>query len=102
MFQNSLYRMATPTAITLPDVGAGHEPVRIGNWLVDVGDSVEAEDRVVEILLRGITFDVSAPTAGVVTRIDKPIGSLAATGDILGWIESPADPADSEHAPIEL
>ncbi|MGH7127019.1 MAG: lipoyl domain-containing protein [Planctomycetaceae bacterium] len=73
--------------ITLSELGAEGEPVRVSVWLVDVGDALSEGDRVVEVLLRGITFDVSAPVGGVLRRIDKNADSVVAAGDVLGWID---------------
>lgn len=73
--------------IILPDLGAGKSPVTISGWLVDPGDRVEAGDRVVEVLLPGVTFDVPAPAAGVLTRVVAPTDAQVAVGDVLGWIE---------------
>jgi pyruvate/2-oxoglutarate dehydrogenase complex dihydrolipoamide acyltransferase (E2) component len=73
--------------IVLPELGVRDGAARISCWLVDLGDHVDAGDRIVEVLVPGITFDVNSPAAGVVTRIDKQFESTVKTGDILGWIE---------------
>ena len=73
--------------VTLPDLQSGDEPVRVSCWLVDVGDDIDEGDRVVEVLIRGITFDVSAPAAGRLTRIEKSFDMPVVPGDILGWID---------------
>ena len=78
--------------IVLPELDAGGEPPSVSCWLVETGESVEFGDRVVEVLIQGITFDVSAPVAGTLTRIDKPLDAKVAAGDILGWLA----PQDSE------
>ena len=77
--------MATP--IVLPDLGSGDEPVRVSCWLVDLGDVVDAGDRVVEVLMRGITFDVAAPASGVISRMEKQPDASLVPGDVLGWID---------------
>jgi pyruvate/2-oxoglutarate dehydrogenase complex dihydrolipoamide acyltransferase (E2) component len=76
------------TPLTLPDLGAGDEELRVSCWLVDLGDVVGAGDRIVEILLDGITFDVTAETSGTVTRIERPLDAVIRAGDVLGWIET--------------
>ncbi len=75
------------TAILLPELCTGDETIRVSAWLVDPGDAVEVGDRVVEVLVRGMTFDVSSLAAGVITRIEKPLDSEIAPGKVLGWIE---------------
>ena len=55
------------TPLTLPDLGAGDEELRVSCWLVDLGDDVDEGDRVIEILMDGITFDVLAERSGTLT-----------------------------------
>ncbi|MFP6768407.1 MAG: biotin/lipoyl-containing protein [Planctomycetaceae bacterium] len=77
--------MATP--IRLPQVGAGSAELSVSCWLVDIGELVDKGDRVIELLTAGMTFDVSAPVSGRLTRVDKPLDSPVTAGDILGWID---------------
>lgn len=74
--------------ITLPKLGAEEQPVRVSTWLTQIGEEVVAGEPVVEVLLRGITFDVEAPRSGRLRRIGLFENDLVATGDTLGWIES--------------
>lgn len=76
------------TPVVLPDLRTGDEPVRISAWLVDPGDTVAEGDRLVEVLIRGITFDVASPTDGQLTKIVRPFDALVTTGDVLAWIET--------------
>ena len=82
--------------IVLPDLGTETE-IRISSWLVDLGDHVEAGDRVAEVLMRGITFDVSASAAGILTVIVKPLDAVVRAGDTLGWIEPHSQPIDDRQ-----
>lgn len=79
--------MTMPTPVTLPEIGAGAEAIRISCWLVEPGETVERDDRVVEVVLQGMTFDVPAPIAGCLQRIDKPVDTVVLPGETLGWIE---------------
>jgi len=81
------------TPLVLPELGAGDEELRVSCWLVDLGDAVGEGDRVVEILLDGVTFDVTAEKSGKITRIEKSLESVVRAGDVLGWIETEDDPA---------
>ncbi|HUG93226.1 MAG TPA: biotin/lipoyl-containing protein [Planctomycetaceae bacterium] len=85
----------TAIAIRLPELGTAGEPVRVSCWLVDLGDDVDVGERIVEVLVRGITFDVTAPASGRVARIEKWLNATVATGDVLGWIK-PGDADASE------
>ena len=73
--------------IRLPEIGAGQAVLSVSCWLVDTGDLVDRGDRVVELVTASSTFDVPAPVAGRLARIDKPLDTDVAVGDILGWIE---------------
>ncbi|MGH7170901.1 MAG: biotin/lipoyl-containing protein [Gemmataceae bacterium] len=48
--------------IILPELGAA--PVRLSLWFSRPGDLVFEGDRVVEVVVAGATFDVSAPATG--------------------------------------
>jgi 2-oxoglutarate dehydrogenase E2 component (dihydrolipoamide succinyltransferase) len=73
--------------ITLPELGAGDEEMRVSCWLVDLGDAIGAGDRIIEILIDGATFDLAAEQSGTLARIEKPLDAVVRTGDTLGWIE---------------
>lgn len=73
--------------ITLPDLGAGDQLVRISTWLTQIGEEVVTGDPVVEVLLRGITFDVETPLSGRLRCIGPFENDVVATGDTLGWLE---------------
>ena len=63
------------------------QPETPWEWSLEaVADPGFGGEQVVELLLPGMTFDVFAPSAGVLTRIEKPLNATVKTGDILGWI----------------
>lgn len=72
--------------ITIPDIGAGDEKIRISAWLVDMGQTVIAGDNVVEILIPGVTFDIQAGHTGELVEIAKAVDEYVAPNDIVGWI----------------
>ncbi len=72
--------------IVLPELGANGESLRVGCWLVEIGEFVAEGDRIVEVLMRGISFDVAAPSAGKIVRMEKQLDDPLESGDILGWI----------------
>jgi pyruvate/2-oxoglutarate dehydrogenase complex dihydrolipoamide acyltransferase (E2) component len=72
--------------IMLPDIGCGDQPLRVSAWLIEPGHAVVAGDRVVEVLIPGMTFDVSAVQTGELIEISRDVDSLVSPGDILGWI----------------
>lgn len=78
-------------AIVMPDLGAGQVTIRVSTWLVTLGESLDEGDRIVELLVPGMTFDVAAPASGRLAHIDKFADAEVRAGDVLGWIEPSAD-----------
>ena len=77
----------------------GDEELRVSCWLVELGDAVDEGDRVIEILLDGITFDVLAERSGTLVRIERPLDSVVRAGDVLGWLESDDGAGTGEDRP---
>jgi pyruvate/2-oxoglutarate dehydrogenase complex dihydrolipoamide acyltransferase (E2) component len=77
--------VTAPIAVHAPELGSV-EPVRVTAWLVDVGETVRAGDRLVELLMPGVTFDVSAPATGRLADVAAPVNSGVRAGDLLGHI----------------
>ncbi len=72
--------------IDVPDIGAGDEPVRFGQWLVDDGDAVLAGDRIAEVLTSGILFCVASPAEGTLIRGSIVPGATITVGETIGEI----------------
>ena len=77
--------MAAICEVRAPDLGA-EGPVRVSAWLVDVGETVRAGDRLVELLLPGLTYDVPAPVEGWLVEIRAGANRDVGPGDVLGCI----------------
>ena len=73
--------------IALPELGANDQPIRVSTWLTQIGEEVVAGEAIVEVLLKGITFDVAAPVSGQLRRIDRFENDAIRPGDVLGWLE---------------
>ena len=74
------------TPIILPELGAA--PVRLSLWFAAPGDLVFEGDRLVEVVVAGATFDVSAPATGrLIERHAWPRDPLT-PGQVLGVMES--------------
>ena len=74
-------------SISLPELGANDQPIRVSTWLTQIGEEVVAGEAIVEVLLKGITFDVAAPVSGQLRRIDRFENDVIRPGDVLGWLE---------------
>ena len=73
--------------IRLPELNVDGQTIRVCTWLSELGEEVIAGDMVVEVLVKGMTFDVEAPVSGKLRRINCFEDDVAVTGDVLGWIE---------------
>lgn len=76
----------TRVPVKVPEIGSGDEPLRISAWLVDIGQTVIAGDRILEVLIPGITFDIEAPQTGLLVEITRPVDAVVQSGDIVAWI----------------
>ena len=85
--------------ITVPTLGESVTEATIAKWLVKEGDSVAADQPVVELETDKVTLEVNAPAAGVLTSIKAQSGATVGVGALLGAIEAgakgtaPAKPA---------
>lgn len=90
--------MATP--ILVPPLESHDQRLTVSLWLTRVGEEVERGDRVVELLIPGVTFDVAAPCSGTLTTCDCRSGEEVREGTVLGWIHSPdADQQETADTP---
>ena len=74
------------TPIILPELGAA--PVRLSLWFAAPGDLVFEGDRLVEVVVAGATFDVSAPATGRLIERHAWPRDLLIPGQVLGVMES--------------
>lgn len=76
------------TPLIVPELGLSEdELIQVGCWLVKPGDEVVEGDRVVELWIGEITFDVASPATGRLQRILLDTDEPVAPGAILGQIE---------------
>lgn len=75
---------AVELPIIMPDIGAGRWSVQVCAWLVNLGDQIREGDRLIEVSLPGLTFDVNSPADGQLIAIDKTVGEKVGPGDVLG------------------
>jgi len=101
-------------AFALPDLGEGLEDGRIVAWLVDVGETVELNQPLVEIETAKATVEIPSPYAGLVVSLgasegdDVSVGAVLVTfsvtdgvggdGDSAG--QSPPNPRSATAAPL--
>jgi pyruvate dehydrogenase E2 component (dihydrolipoamide acetyltransferase) len=69
-----------PYEFKLPDLGEGVREGEIARWLVQVGQTVEEDDPLVEIQTDKATVEVPSPASGTVARILVEEGQLVPVG----------------------
>lgn len=71
----------------LPDIGEGISEAEIVGWHVKVGDRVEEDQPIADMMTDKATVEMESPVAGVVTRLAGEVGDQIAIGAMLVEIE---------------
>ena len=74
------------TEIRVPTLGESVTEATIGQWFKKVGDSVNADEPIVELETDKVTIEVPAPAAGVLEAIAAQPGETVDVGALLGAI----------------
>lgn len=82
----------------LPDVGEGTAEAEIAEWRVKVGDRVEEDQPLVDMMTEKATVELTSPVAGIVQSISGKAGEMAAVGSVLVVLET-FDSADAANSP---
>jgi len=103
------------TEIRVPTLGESVTEATIGQWFKQVGDSVNADEPIVELETDKVTIEVPAPAAGILEAIAAQPGETVDVGALLGAIgasgavvtpkptEAKADaPANNAAGPEEI
>ena len=73
--------------ITIPSVGESVSEVEMGEWLKSEGDSVSTDEIVVMLESDKATVELPAPQSGVIGKILKKQGEVAAIGEVIAILE---------------
>lgn len=73
--------------VKLPFLAEGVEECTVSFWQVDEGDTVDAEDDLVECSTSKAVFNVPSPAAGKVVEILVSEGDVIKVGDVICIIE---------------
>ncbi len=88
------------TIITLPALGESVTEGTITRWLKAVGDTVAADEPIVEISTDKVDTEIPAPAAGILTAITAPEDAVIEVGAELGRIGSSSGaPVSAPAAP---
>ena len=85
--------------IVVPVLGESITEATVAKWLKNKGDSVEADEPVVELETDKVNLEVPSPSDGVLSEINAQNGSTVEVGAVLGSIiggSSKKDEAENE------
>lgn len=87
--------------VTMPQLGESVTEGTITRWLKAVGDTVAADEPLVEVSTDKVDTEIPAPASGVLLSIDAPEDAVVEVGGTLGIIgeSSDAAPAPAEPSP---
>ena len=86
------------TEIRVPTLGESVTEATIGQWFKKVGDSVAADEPIVELETDKVTIEVPAPAAGVLEAIAAQPGETVDVGALRGAIAAGAGAAAASPA----
>ena len=89
------------TEIRVPTLGESVTEATVGHWFKHVGDTVAADEPLVELETDKVTLEVPAPAAGVILDIAAKDGDTVGVGALLGSINpdgAAAKPGDGKLA----
>jgi 2-oxoglutarate dehydrogenase E2 component (dihydrolipoamide succinyltransferase) len=78
------------TEIRVPTLGESISEATVGKWFKQRGDTVKADEPLVELETDKVTLEVNAPAAGVLTEIAVETGQTVAIGALLGGLSAEA------------
>ncbi len=73
--------------IKVPTLGESVAEATVGQWFKKAGDSVAADEPLVELETDKVTVEVNAPSAGVLADIKVGEGDTVEVGALLGFLE---------------
>ncbi|MDZ4275468.1 MAG: biotin/lipoyl-containing protein, partial [Erythrobacter sp.] len=82
----------------MPDVGEGVAEAEVVEWHVKVGDRVEEDQHLVDVMTDKATIDIESPVAGIVTKVAGEAGDVIAIGAMLLVIEVEGEVAEEAEA----
>ena len=88
----------------LPDIGEGIAEAEIVAWHIKVGDRVEEDQQLADMMTDKATVEMESPVAGVVRKLAGDVGDQIAIGSVLVEIETDGAeataPAEAEEVPL--
>jgi 2-oxoglutarate dehydrogenase E2 component (dihydrolipoamide succinyltransferase) len=88
------------TEIRVPTLGESVTEATVGKWFKKAGETVAADEPLVELETDKVTIEVPAPAAGILAEIIVNDGETVGVGALLGSIEPSAGGARPKTEPI--
>jgi len=79
----------------LPDIGEGISEAEIVAWHIKVGDRVEEDQQIADMMTDKATVEMESPVAGTVVELAGEVGDQVAIGSTLVVIETEGDVAEA-------
>ncbi len=83
----------------LPDIGEGIAEAEIVTWHVKVGDRIEEDGKIADVMTDKATVEMESPVSGVVLEVAGAEGDMIAIGSPLVVIETDGEGEVEEAAP---
>ncbi len=97
------------TEIKVPSLGESVTTATVARWMKNAGDSVAADEALVELETDKVTVEVNAPSAGTLSEITAAAGAEVEVGAVLALLTEgttapaakPAAPKPAPSKPVE-
>ncbi len=90
--------------IVVPALGESITEATVAKWLKNTGDSVDADEPIVELETDKVNLEVPSPITGVLTEINSKDGSVVEVGALLGSVSengSSVKPSTKKNEEVE-
>ena len=78
----------------LADIGEGLEEAEIITWLVAIGDQVDRDQPIVEVMTDKSNAELPAPEAGTIVALGGNVGDMITVGELIAVIDQTSVPLD--------
>jgi 2-oxoisovalerate dehydrogenase E2 component (dihydrolipoyl transacylase) len=85
----------------LPDIGEGIAEAEIVAWHVKVGDRIEEDQQLADMMTDKATVEMESPVSGIVRELAGAVGDMIAIGSTLAVIETEEGGEGDEAVPEE-
>ncbi|AKM08941.1 dihydrolipoamide acetyltransferase family protein [Croceicoccus naphthovorans] len=83
----------------LPDIGEGVAEAEVTAWHVKVGDVIEEDDPLCDVMTDKATVDMTSPVGGKIKAVHGEIGEMKAVGSVLVELEVEGEGNSGDEVP---